>query len=204
MSRQARPRPAAAQSAFPPSSAGCAGNLGWSRLRAGWVWSAYFSMRGCVKIALTGGRIHATYIESWSHWKAKLRDWAVRPVMAGCYSWSALYLIDSKTVQGWAKEMDLSWEKVSTQLQPATAGHARLVLSKTVPFFCTTLYIHMDKNFTFPETLFLSKSFQYYENKIEMWYIHSKKVIHHRIQYISNSSECLALYRGKFLSMYAL
>ena len=26
-------------------------------------------------------------------------------------------------------------------LQPATAGHARLVLSKTVPFFCTTLYI---------------------------------------------------------------
>ena len=26
-------------------------------------------------------------------------------------------------------------------MQPATAGHARLVLSKTVPFFCTTLYI---------------------------------------------------------------
>ena len=36
--------------------------------------------------------------------------------------------------------MELSWEKVSAQLQPAPAGHARLVLSKTVPFFCTTLY----------------------------------------------------------------
>ena len=35
-------------------------------------------------------------------------------------------------VQGWAKEMELSWEKVSARLQPATAGHARLVLSKTV------------------------------------------------------------------------
>ena len=36
--------------------------------------------------------------------------------------------------------MELSWEKASAQLQPATAGHARLVLNKTVPFFCTTLY----------------------------------------------------------------
>ena len=44
------------------------------------------------------------------------------------------------SVQGWAKEMELSCEKVSARLQPATAGHARLVLSKTVPFFCTTLY----------------------------------------------------------------
>ena len=43
-------------------------------------------------------------------------------------------------VQGWAKEMGLSCEKVSACLQPATAGHARLVLSKTVPFFCTSLY----------------------------------------------------------------
>ena len=43
-------------------------------------------------------------------------------------------------IQGWAKEMALSWEKVSAQLQPSTAGHARLVLSKTVPFFCTSLY----------------------------------------------------------------
>ena len=43
-------------------------------------------------------------------------------------------------IQGWAKEMELSWEKVSALLQPATAGHARLVLNKTVPFFCTTLY----------------------------------------------------------------
>ena len=30
--------------------------------------------------------------------------------------------------------MELSWEKVSARLQPATAGHARLVLSKTVLF----------------------------------------------------------------------
>ena len=47
---------------------------------------------------------------------------------------------DTLTVQGWAKEMELSWEKVSARQQPATANHARLVLSKTVPFFCTTLY----------------------------------------------------------------
>ena len=37
--------------------------------------------------------------------------------------------------------MALSCEKVSARLQPATAGHARLVLSKTVPFFCTSLYL---------------------------------------------------------------
>ena len=46
----------------------------------------------------------------------------------------------STHIQGWAKEMELSWEKVSARLQPATAGHASLVLSKTVPFFCTSLY----------------------------------------------------------------
>ena len=44
------------------------------------------------------------------------------------------WLILPQTVQGWAKEMALSWEKVSARLQPATAGHARLMLSKTVPF----------------------------------------------------------------------
>ena len=44
-------------------------------------------------------------------------------------------------LQCWAKEMELSWEKVSALLQPATAGHARLVLNKTVLLFCTTLYI---------------------------------------------------------------
>ena len=37
--------------------------------------------------------------------------------------------------------MELSWEKVSAQLQPATAGHARLVLSKMVLYFCTSLYV---------------------------------------------------------------
>ena len=36
--------------------------------------------------------------------------------------------------------MELSCEKVSARLQPATAGHARLVLSKTVSFFCSGLY----------------------------------------------------------------
>ena len=30
--------------------------------------------------------------------------------------------------------------KVSARLQPATVGNARLVLSKPVPFFCTSLY----------------------------------------------------------------
>ena len=34
----------------------------------------------------------------------------------------------------------LSCEKVSAWLQPATAIHARLMLSKAVPFFCTGLY----------------------------------------------------------------
>ena len=29
---------------------------------------------------------------------AKLFDWAVRPVRAGCYSWAALSLIDSMTL----------------------------------------------------------------------------------------------------------
>ena len=43
-------------------------------------------------------------------------------------------------LQGGAKEMALSCEKVSARLQPATAGHARLVLSKTLPFFYTSLY----------------------------------------------------------------
>ena len=33
-----------------------------------------------------------------SQLRAKLRDWAVRPVRAGCYSWAALCLIDSKTL----------------------------------------------------------------------------------------------------------
>ena len=26
-----------------------------------------------------------------------MRDWAVRPIWASCYSWAALFLIDSKT-----------------------------------------------------------------------------------------------------------
>ena len=50
---------------------------------------------------------------------------------------------DELHLQGCAKERELSWEKVSARLQPATAGHARLVLSKTVPFFCTSLYYNI-------------------------------------------------------------
>ena len=34
--------------------------------------------------------------ESWSYCRAMLRDWDVRLVRAGCYSWAALSLIDSK------------------------------------------------------------------------------------------------------------
>ena len=36
--------------------------------------------------------------ESWSHWRAKLRDWAVKQARAGCYFWAALSLIDSKAL----------------------------------------------------------------------------------------------------------
>ena len=43
-----------------------------------------------------------------------------------CRHWNSL--------QGWAKEMELSWEKVSAWLQPASAGHTRQVLKKTVLF----------------------------------------------------------------------
>ena len=35
--------------------------------------------------------------ESWSHGRARLCDWVVRPVGASCYSWAALSLIYSKT-----------------------------------------------------------------------------------------------------------
>ena len=45
-----------------------------------------------------------------------------------------LLLFWTELLQGWAKELELSWEKVSALLQPATASHAWLVLSKTVPF----------------------------------------------------------------------
>ena len=38
-------------------------------------------------------------IESWSHWRAELRNWAIRPVRAGCYSWTVLSLTDSKTLK---------------------------------------------------------------------------------------------------------
>ena len=45
--------------------------------------------------------------------------------------------------------MELSCEKVSARLQPATAGHTRLVLSKTVPFsaqLCTWAVILTDED----------------------------------------------------------
>ena len=51
--------------------------------------------------------------------------------------------------------MELSCEKVSARLQPATAGYARLVLSKTVPFFCTSLYTFGNFAALFPWILYL-------------------------------------------------
>ena len=36
------------------------------------------------------------YTAFFSQLRAKLRDWAVRPVRAGCYSWAALSFIDSR------------------------------------------------------------------------------------------------------------
>ena len=39
--------------------------------------------------------IHTGFL---SHLRAQLRNWAVRPVRAGCYSWVALSLIDSMTL----------------------------------------------------------------------------------------------------------
>ena len=42
-------------------------------------------------------------------------------------------------LQGRAKERELSCEKVSARLQPATAGHARLVLSKQLEQIYTFL-----------------------------------------------------------------
>ena len=73
--------------------------------------------------------------------EAKIKPWSkayINGMIKTTYILIILYM--GVCIQGWAKEMELSWEKVSAQLQPATAGHARLLLSKTVPFFCTTLY----------------------------------------------------------------
>ena len=44
-------------------------------------------------------------------------------------------------VQRGVNLFELSWEKVSARLQPATAGHARLVLSKQVEQIYTSLYM---------------------------------------------------------------
>ena len=41
---------------------------------------------------------HCSYTGFLSQLGAKLRDWAVRPVRAGCYSWAELSFIDSKTL----------------------------------------------------------------------------------------------------------
>ena len=62
-----------------------------------------------------------------------------------CAKWLEIAPITAMHLQGWGKEMGLSWEKVSARLQPATAGHARLVLSKTAHFFCTSLYTGLEK-----------------------------------------------------------
>ena len=44
-------------------------------------------------------------------------------------------------VQRGVNLFELSWEKVSARLQPATAGHARLVLSKQLEQIYTSLYV---------------------------------------------------------------
>ena len=67
----------------------------------------------------------------------------------GCVKWGENFRFilcafsHSSTVslQGWAKEMELSWEKVSARLQPATAGLARLVLSKQLEQIYNSLYV---------------------------------------------------------------
>ena len=43
----------------------------------------------------------------------------------------------------------LSWEKVSARLPPATAGHARLVLSKQLEQIDTSLYLSIGSETTF-------------------------------------------------------
>ena len=45
------------------------------------------------------------------------------------------------TLQRGVNLFELSWEKVSARLQPATAGHARLVLSKQLEQIYTSLFI---------------------------------------------------------------
>ena len=47
-------------------------------------------------------------------------------------------------IQGCAKKLVPGWDKSSAQLQPALAGHARLLLNKTVTFLSTTLYMSAD------------------------------------------------------------
>ena len=44
-------------------------------------------------------------------------------------------------VQGCEKKLVSGCEKRSAHLQPAQAGHARLMLNKAVTFICTTLYL---------------------------------------------------------------
>ena len=63
--------------------------------------------------------------ESWSHWRAKLRDWAVRPVRAGCYSWAALPVIDSKTVQSKTYNFNLSRTKKREWLRQKSDRRSR-------------------------------------------------------------------------------
>ena len=47
-------------------------------------------------------------------------------------------------VQGCAKKLVPGCENSSASLQSAQAGHARLVLNKTLPFLRTTLYMYVD------------------------------------------------------------
>ena len=95
---------------------------------------------------------------------ARLKGPRMKGLFACKVTFCMVHLIfaDGKTIsgmalQGWAKEKGLSWEKVSARLQQATAGHARLVLSKTVPVFCTTLYVHRQKAGSTEKCRFMGK-----------------------------------------------
>ena len=74
--------------------------------------------------------------ESWSHWRAKVRDWAVWPVNPGCYSWAALSLIDSNTLYR-------VWEKLYSNVEwtcPPRLEETRRRGGGVMPNFCWSLY----------------------------------------------------------------
>ena len=71
------------------------------------------------------------FTESRSHWRAKLRDWAVRPVRAGCYSLAALFLFDSKTLYGRSDKQRTSLFRVPLWGGGCRCGRRRFRASPT-------------------------------------------------------------------------